>query len=293
MAETRKRRFGDRWDGRRVRTLDPYNALTPFIMKQRNDASNYFSGSTEVTEAERFLRLKRLNGYPGMGFLHLFIAAYVRVASQYPAVNRFVSGQRIYTRSNIEFVMTIKKEMRTDASETSIKVAFDPYDTIDDVYNKLNAAIEKVKKEGEDTSTDNVAKAFMKLPRLLIRLLIGILYFLDYFGKIPKSLIRASPFHGSVIITDLGSISLPPIYHHLYNFGNLPLFIAIGVKRKTYVLKPDGTVAERKYIDFQMVGDERVCDGFYFSQALKLFKSLLSKPQELEKPPEKVIEDID
>ena len=293
MAETRKRRFGDRWDGRRVRTLDPYNALMPFIMRERNDASNYFSGSTEVTEAERFLRLKRQHGYPGMGFLHLFIAAYVRVTAQYPAVNRFVSGQRIYTRSNIEFVMTIKKEMRTDASETSIKVAFDPYDTIDDVYNKLNAEIEKVKKEGEDTSTDNVAKAFMKLPRLLIRLLIGILYFLDYFGKIPKSLIRASPFHGSVIITDLGSISLPPIYHHLYNFGNLPLFIAIGVKRKTYVLKPDGTVAERKYIDFQMVGDERVCDGFYFSQAFKLFKSLLRNPLSLDEPPETVVEDVD
>jgi len=102
MGAKRKRRFGDRWDGRRVRTLDPYNAMTPFIMRVRTDASNYFEDSIEISEAERFLRGKRLHGYPGMGFLHLFIASFVRVTAAYPAVNRFVSGQRIYTRENVE-----------------------------------------------------------------------------------------------------------------------------------------------------------------------------------------------
>ena len=292
-GKTRKRRMGDRRDGRRVRTLDPYNGFAPFIMKVRTDATNYFIDTVEITEAERFLRGLRLSGYPGLGILHLFIASYIRVASQYPAINRFVSGQRIYTRDVVEFVMTIKKEMRTDASETSVKVTFDKRDTITDVYNKLNAEINKVRSEGEATSTDDVAKTLIKIPRILLKFAVFFLDGLDYFGLLPRSLINASPFHGSVIITDLGSMGMPPVYHHLYNFGNLPLFISIGAKRKIRELRQDGELIERKYIDYTLAMDERCCDGFYFSQAIKLLRSLLRKPYALGEPPETIVEDID
>ena len=289
----RKRRFGDRKDGRRLRTLPPYNELTPFIMKAKNDANNYMPDSVDISEAERFLRRKRLHGYPGIGFLHLFIAAYVRVVSQYPGVNRFVAGQRIYARNEIVYVMTIKKEMKVDATETTIKVVFDPGDTINDVYRKLNIEIEKVKGAGEDTDTDDLAATLMKLPRLLLKFCVYFLEILDYFGKVPKFMIEASPFHGSMIITDLGSIGMPSVYHHLYNFGNMPVFVAIGAKRKALELMPDGSLIERKYIDYKVTMDERICDGFYFAQTLKLFKSILSKPHVLEEPPEKIVEDID
>ena len=293
VADNRKRRLGDRRDGRRLRTIPPYNALTPYIMKTKNDANNFFSDSVEISEAENYLRAKRLNGYPGMGLLHLFIAAYIRVASQYPGINRFISGQRIFARYDIVYVMTIKKEMKTEAGETTIKVVFDPRDTIDDVYRKLNAELAKVKEEGEDTDTDDVAKTLMKMPRLILKFCIYFLGLLDYFGKIPMSLINASPFHGSMIITDLGSIGIPPIYHHLYNFGNMPLFAAFGTKRKSLELKAGGEVIERKYLDYKIVVDERICDGFYFSQAFRLFKQLLRKPEVLDAPPEIVVEDVE
>ena len=293
MVERRKRRFGDRRDGRRLRTLPSYNALTPFIMKTKNDATNLMSESIEISEAERYLRLKRHEGYPGLGLLHIFIAAYIRVVAQYPAVNRFVAGQRIYSANDIVYVMTIKKEMKTDAEETSIKVIFDPRDTINDVYAKLKTEIDKVKHAGEDTNTDDTAKALMKLPRLLLKFCIFFLGVLDYFGKMPKSIIEASPFHGSMIITDLGSVGLPTIFHHLYNFGNMPIFISFGVKRKTVEAMPDGSFAERKYMDYTVVMDERICDGFYFSQAFRLFKSIFDKPEILDNPPERVVEDVE
>ena len=293
MEEKRKKRFGDRREGRRLRTLDPYNAMTPFIMKQKSDASNYFSEIVEVSKIERYLRKKRADGFPGIGMLHLFTAIYIRTASQYPAINRFCSGQRVYTRDNVEFIMTIKKQLKMDAGETSIKIPFDRSDTIDDVYNKLNTEINKVKNDGEVTSTDNVAASFMKLPRVLLMFTVMFLELLDYFGLLPKSLIDASPFHGSVIITDLGSIGLPAIYHHLYDFGNLPVFIAIGAKRRVHELNTDGKVVIKKYIDIKLVVDERICDGFYFSQAFKFFKSILRNPEMLDAPPENVIEDIE
>ena len=294
MGDKRKKRFGDRRDGRRLRTLDPYNALTPYIMKTRTDSSNYFSDSIELTEIERYLRQLRAEGYPGIGIMHLFVAVYVRTVSQYPAINRFVSGQRMFTRENVEYVMTVKKEMRTDAPETSVKVAFSCTDTIIDVYKKLNAEIDKVKGEsGEATSTDNVAKAFMKLPRLVLRFAIAVITCMDYFGIMPQSIVDASPFHGSMIISDLGSMGMPVIYHHLYNFGNMPVFISMGAKRKALEVQADGSVAERKYMDYTLVLDERICDGFYFSQAFKLFKQLLRFPRELSDPPKTVIIDID
>ena len=293
MDKKRKRRLGDRRDGRRLRTLDPYNAMAPYIMKMKSESSNYFSDSIEIAGIESYLREKRRLGYSGIGVLHIVVAAYVRVISQYPGVNRFVSGQRIFARNNIEFIMTIKKEMKTTASETSIKVAFDANSTVIDVFNKIGAEISKIREKGDATNTDDVAKAFMKLPRLILKFAVFFFTKLDYFGLMPKALLKASPFHGSLVITDLGSIGLPAIYHHLYDFGNIPVFIALGAKRKAHELKSDGTVALRKYVDYKFVADERVVDGFYFSQAFKLFKSVLKHPERLDAPPETVIEDVE
>ena len=293
MSNVRKKRFGDRSDGRRLRSLDAISGLSPFIMKKKSETSNYFSDSIDITEAERFLREKRKNGYPGMGLLHLFVASYIRVASQYPAINRFVSGQRLFARYNIEFLMMIKTELKSDATETSIKTVFGPTDTISVVYERIKAEIAKVREAGDATDADDAAKMLMKMPRLILKFAVRVIEILDYFGKLPKSLLKASPFHGSIVITDLGSIGLPAIHHHLYDIGNLPIFISIGAKRKTYVTAKDGTVSERKFVDYALTMDERICDGFYFSQVFRVFKSILLNPSMLDEPPETVVEDVD
>jgi len=289
---TYKRRFGDRVDGRLIRTLDPIHGLMAFIMVKRNDACNYFSDSVEVTEIDRYLRRLRTNGYPGIGMLHIMVAAYLRMAAKYPGVNRFISGQRVYARHNAELVMTIKTELTLEAPETSIKVPFEVSDTLLDVYEKINKYVSDVK-NAQETKTDNVAALFSKIPRPFLKFAIWFLTFLDYFGKIPRFVLEASPFHGSVIITDLGSIGLPPIYHHIYNFGNLPLFISMGAKRKTYELQKDGTPIERKYVDLGLVLDERIVDGFYFSQVYRYFRSIFRNPEMLETPPAEIVRDVD
>jgi hypothetical protein len=287
-----KKRWKDRSDGRYIRSLDPYHKFPPFIMKSKNDACNYFQDKLEISAIDRYLRKRRTeDGMPGLGMLHLFTAAYLRMVSRYPAVNRFVSGQRVYARNNVELVMTIKTAMNIDAPETSIKVVLEVTDTISDVYRKINDCVDKVK-NNEQTNTDDVAASLVKLPRLLLKFVVFILTVLDYFGKMPKSVVDASPFHGSIIITDLGSIGLPALYHHLYNFGNLPLFVCLGAKYKDYVATPEGVV-EKKFMDYTLVLDERVCDGFYFSQVYRNFKRLLRDPTQLDTPPETVVPDED
>ena len=287
-----KKRFGDRKEGRLLRSLDPFYKFIPYIMVQKNDACNQFSDSAEITETDRWLRDKRKEGYKGLGYLHLFIAAYVRLVSQRPAINRFIAGRRIYARNNIEVVLTVRRGMTAEAGETTIKVVFDPYDTVFDVYHKMTEKIDEIKYGEEDNNTEQVASALTKLPRFVLRFAIWILKVMDYFGLIPQSLLDASPFHGSFIITDLGSLGTPPVYHHIYNFGNLPFFVAFGSKRKAYELDRSSTPVERKYVDYRVSMDERICDGAYLVSSMKYMKYYLSHPKELEVPPAQVKEDV-
>lgn len=286
-----RRRIGDRKEGRRLRTLPALNLFTPYIMIDRNDACNQFAGFIEISETDRWLRAKRQEGYKGLGMLHLFIAAYIRVISQLPGLNRFVAGQKIYARNEILINMMVKRGITTDSEETCAKVVFEPTDTIYDVYRKMNDAVEEIR-ASDDSGTEKVAGALMKIPGLFLKFAVWILKIMDYFDLIPMSLLRASPFHGSMIVTDLGSLGIPPIYHHIYNFGNLPVFLAFGAKRRVMELDRHGNPFERKYVDYKIVCDERIVDGAYYAAAFKFMKYYLKNPNELERAPEKVIEDI-
>lgn len=290
----RKKRFGDRKDGRLVRTAQPMNKMMAFIMKDRADALNYFADELDVTETDAFCKQMIADGYEGFSFLHIMLAAYVRVISQKPALNRFISGQRIYARNNIEVNMTIKKDMREDSPDTCISVIFEPDDTVIDVYEKFNAAVMKEKeKEDLDSGFDKTAGTLASLPRPILRAAIRFLFWLDYHGWIPKFLTDLSPFHGSMIITSMGSLGIRPIYHHIYNFGNLPVFISYGIKRTVYKPKRDGTMEQRRMMDLKVVTDERICDGFYFASAFKMVRRLVEHPAVLLKRPDQIFEDID
>lgn len=292
MSQTKyRRRLGDRKEGRWLRNLPGLTQFTPYIMRHRNDACNQFAGQIEISETDRWIRAKRAEGYKGLGFMHLFIAAYIRVVSQLPGVNRFVSGQRIFARNDIIINMMVKHGTALDAEETCAKVVFEPTDTIYDVYRKMNAAIEEIR-SSDNSGTEDFANLTTKLPRFVLKFVIWLLRVMDYFDWIPASLLGISPFHGSMMITDLGSLGIQPVYHHLYNFGNLPVFFAFGAKRHEITVDRHGLPVERKYIDYKIVCDERIVDGQYYAAAFKYLKYYTKNPSELEYPPETVVEDI-
>lgn len=287
-----KRRFGDRKEGRLLRSLPAFAKFVPFIMPTRNDACNQYEESFEVSDVDRRLRKLRVDGYKGIGILHFIIAAYIRGVSMLPGMNRFIVGRRIYARDNIEVVMTVKRSLAIDATETTIKVVFEPTDTIFDVYRKMNEKIDEIKTVEGNNNTEDVAEAMCKAPRFLLRFALTILHIMDYFGWLPQSLLDASPFHGSMIITDLGSLRIGPIYHHIYNFGTLPVFISFGAKRHAYELDRHGNMVDRKYVDCKFVMDERTVDGHYYAQFLQAFRYICQHPEIVETPPSKVVEDV-
>ena len=285
-------RFGDRLDGRRIRNMPVMSKVTPYFMINRLGRSNYAMDTIEVSNMERYVTQKRKEGYKHFGLTHVIVAAYVRTTAEMPELNRFVAGQRIYHRFDTSVNMVVKKEMSKDAPDSSIKVYFDPSDTAAQVYEKFDAAMQKAREEGVANGYDSITHVLDYVPSVLMSLFGLLLRFLDYFGIMPWALERVSPFHGSLFITSMGSLGIPAIYHHLYDLGTVPVFCAFGHKYTRYELNKNGERVTRKYMDYRIVTDEGICDGFYYAAALKKLRSYMSHPERLDVPPEVVNEDI-
>ena len=280
-------------EGRRIKSLPPMNVVGVYFMPNRNGASNQFSTKIDITETEKFLHEKRRNGFPGLGLMHVLLTAYVHTVAAYPGINRFIRGQKIFARNNIEMCLTIKKDMSLDAQETVVKIPASPDATIEDVYNALSATVEENRCEGDGNGMDFAARLLTYIPSVFLKFVIWFLKFLDYFGLLPRFITKISPFHSSMFITNLGSLGIPPVFHHLYDFGNIPIFISMGMKRTEYVTLKDGSTEKRKFIDVTIVCDERICDGHYYATAFKTLKKLSEKAWLMEKSPAKINSDID
>ena len=287
--------WGDRTDGRKIRTLSPMAQITMYFQWERNICSNLFEEAFEISHVERYIRQKRREGLSDFGITHVLLAAYVRALCKYPQLNRFISGQKVFSRGeDIQYCMVIKKEMSIESPDTSIKVHLRRTDTAKDVYDKLNAAVEGVKATRElDSGVDNLIGYLNLIPGVLLKFVVWLLKFLDYFGLLPKFLLELSPFHGSLFFTSMGSLGIPPIYHHLYDFGNLPVFGAFGCKRRALEVQEDGSVVQKKYVDVKFVLDERIVDGYYYAAFFKHYRNILRHPEILDLTPTELNSDID
>jgi len=276
---------------RRVKSISPMARLVPYIMEDRIGSQNFIFDKINLTQIDKYIKKKQEQGLRNFNLMHVLIAAYVRTCSQRPAINRFIRGQKIYTRELVEVCLTIKKEMTLESPDTVVKILLKPDATADDVYYALNEKIETYRDE-KNSSFDKLAKVLNFIPGFLLRWTIRFLRFLDYCGLLPRSLAALSPFHGSFFITSMGSLGIPPIVHHLYDFGTVPAFCAFGAKQREFKVNPDGSVYKYSYVDVSYNLDERICDGFYYASALKYMRNLFKKPEVLDNPPEQVIKDI-
>ncbi len=295
MAEIkkRKRRLGDRYDGFRVKAMDPTFVIIPQIMRTRLDSQIFFEEQIDITGLRKFI-VENREDIPGLSMYHLFVAAILRTIVDRPRINRFVSGRKIYSRSYLRASLTIKKSMDEDGEEGQLTPEFSPNVTLRDVVEKFNEALAETKAEEEKSrgnDTDITIRILSALPGFVIKFVVWLLRNLDAVGLMPKIINRVSPFHSSVFITNVGSIGLNPVYHHLYEFGTTSVFMAIGKKEIVNEIDRDGKVNTRHVINTRFVLDERICDGYYFASAVKQFKYYIKHPELLLTPPETISED--
>lgn len=298
--EGRKRRWGDRGDGFLVRNLDPMGKLIPYIMKTKADSWVLFEDKIDITHTQDFLHEMRKSEIPGLTLYHIVFAAIVRTFSQVPELNRFVQRSNLYARNELKGAMVVMKGMQRDSERTTITPRFELDATLPEVVAGIEALanpIDRTKKVAEDENKNDLDKleiALGMIPGWLISFVFSLLKFLDRHGLIPKFLTDLSPFHTSFFITNMGSIGMMPVYHHIYEFGTLSIFGAIGSKETVYELDRHGNPQKKTYLHMKFVVDERICDGFIYAVGFKHIKSGISKPEQLmERPKEVIMDKID
>ena len=272
--------FGLRSDGRKIKSLDPLFRVIPHVMKERSDAHVYFSQEIPIKSLDEYITKKEQEGIK-MSYMNIIYAALVRMLAEKPALNRFIMDGRTYARHGIHISLAIKKGMTEDAEETTIKLPFTGCENIFEVKDILDKTILQNKDKDAQNDTDKLVKFLSLIPDWLYKLIVNILMYLDKHGMMPKFIIKLSPFHTSAFLTNVGSLGIDAIYHHLYNFGTTGVFLAMGKKKKSYIYEDDDIVQE-KSISLAWVADERICDGFYYANALKSFYRYLKKPELLE-----------
>ena len=296
--EGRKRKWGDRYDGFKVRNLDPMGMLVPYIMLDKVDSWVLFEAKIEISKAEEFIRNMRKEKIPTLTLYHVVFAALARAMVDVPEMNRFVKNCKIYSRNTIKGAMVVMKGMKRDSERTTITPEFECDDTLVDVVekiDKLTSGIDKTVKVREDKNKndfDMLEVVLCAIPSFILKYFIKFMSWLDGFGKMPKIINRLSPFHSSFFITNMGSIGLDAVYHHIYEFGTLSLFTSIGKKEVCYEVDSKGVVHRKVYVKMQTVVDERATDGYIYTIGFKALKKYIMKPELLMTPPENIKFDI-
>lgn len=228
---------------------------------------------------------------PDLSIMHVIMAATVRLLSQRPHLNRFVVWNKIFARNHINFSIAIKRSMTDAGEETLIKPYFQAEDTLQEVVRKTREVQLANQQEGAQNASDTISKVLGTLPDWLMRVVAWLLLWTDKVGILPRFINEASPWHCSVFLTNIGSIGVESIYHHLYEFGTCSNFVAMGKKSRYHTYNKEGALVAHKQIRLKFVLDERICDGYYYASSLRLMTRYLLNPEILLSPPEKVVKD--
>ena len=135
--------FGRRPDGKRVKKLDPIIRMTPYLMPMRCDAQVFLEHKADYEKLSRYIAQKSREGEK-ITFMQVLAAAYVRAVSRNPEVNRFIFNKQFFARNNCSISYTVLKNPQDiHSNEDTVRILFDLTDTIFDVRDRMNAAVEK------------------------------------------------------------------------------------------------------------------------------------------------------
>ena len=195
-----------------------------------------------------------------------------------PHLNRFYAGHRMYQRKEISFVFIVKKQFADDSAETLVKMNYDLKAKIPlSVQFQNKGSGYTIRKEDKSSHTMDTIGIFAKIPRGVLRFVIGFLRMLDYYGKMPKSLANADPYNVTAFISNLGSINMNAHYHHLTNWGTNSFFCVINTIKKRPFFNDDGTFEMKESIDISLTIDERIADGC-ISKSMKVVRYFFEHP---------------
>ena len=270
-----------RCDGRKVSQNEPIYFLIPYFLTHRYDAMNMITVDVPEEPLRSYMNQKRKEGRP-VNHMALLITAYLRTLDKYPDLNRFIGGRTIYEHVDKTVSMVV---LKPGGGESMNKLELDAGDDVFAVQDKITSFVDTSRSEEDSQALDKAIHVLLKL-KFLLGFIMAVLRFMDRHGLLPRALVKASPFHASLLISNLASIRTNHIYHHVYEFGTTSVSITMGTMHEVPKRTSQGIVFER-CIPLGVVMDERIASGLYFANAFSYFRKLLTKPEQLETVPEK------
>ena len=260
-----------RRDAVECKDIGSLNQMYPYVMIHRSDAEVCMKQTFDITELMDYCAKKKANGQDFKPF-HAVVYAIAKTVFLRPRMNRFISGRKYWQRNEIIMSFVAKQKFEDTAKETMIFLHVKPEMTGDDVSHIILGDVKKAR-QGSDGNLGSAMDLVASLPRFIKVFFFRILYILEYFGKMPKSLTEGDSNYATVLLSNLGSIGVDSCYHHLNNYGTQSIMGTVG---KYY--EKDGRI----YLPMTITLDERIADGFYFARSLRVAKFLLEHPSYLD-----------
>ncbi|MBR0209659.1 MAG: 2-oxo acid dehydrogenase subunit E2 [Firmicutes bacterium] len=277
--------FGDRRDGKRVKAPGLQTVMTA-LLPQRTGCEVYLNDKIDATELIKYLEKKNEGRTERkMTIFHCAITALARMLMERPTMNRFIQGWAIYERNEISLSFVARRTFVDGSAEALLYFIPKPEDTVNEVSEWIMGEVKETRKSEVATGgVDELLDKFAAMPRFLMAFLVRIIRYLDFWGLNPKFITAGDPNYSSILVSNLGSIKCPSVYHHLNNYGTNSVMVTIGTLHKEEMLMDDGHKEIRDVVDIGATIDERIGDGFYFARSLKLVKHIFAHPELLEQP---------
>jgi hypothetical protein len=257
--------------------VHPYRRIMQYIMPTRNEAVVYFDTYVDAEQLLEYIEAARDQFH--VDIAHCLVGAAIKGLQENPPMNRFVVGRRVYQRKGQQVSFSMKrKKLDREAKLATVKITAQDGESFRDLCARIADKVGEERSE-KRTYSDKEFDLFLAIPRPVLRLAVKFMFWLDYHNLLPHAFIKDDPLYTSMFIANLGSLKMGAAIHHLYEWGNCPLFLMAGMIEERPVVR-DGELAVRKILHLRWSYDERIDDGLNARFGIDSVKRVLENPFE-------------
>ncbi|MCA1665039.1 MAG: 2-oxo acid dehydrogenase subunit E2 [Myxococcales bacterium] len=275
-------------DGTLVPGLSPIRYIMPFLMRGRNESAVLHEARFDLTRTHAWLARFGETHARKATLFHLVLWAVARTLHERPGLNRFVSGGRLYQRSGVFLSFAAKSAFDDGAPIVTIKLEFPEDDTFAACVDRVARAVGGARAPAggapsaaptkKRSAVDTELALAMAMPALVLRGVMALLRWLDRVNLMPASMIASDPMYASAFLANLGSVGIDDTFHHLFEYGTVSLFGAVGRAEKAVFVSDAGQPEVRDAVKICWTFDERINDGFYCASSLRSVQRIVEDP---------------
>lgn len=277
--------YTKRSDGTLVDTATVVRRMMPYIMPGRNEAAVTHEQVFDLRRTLPFLDAYN-EAHPDapLKVFDLIIAAISRVGVQRPGMIRFVAGGRLYDRKEHSISFAVKRERADYAALRTVKFKVIPNEPFESLVARMRDGVHTERTDRGARPVEKEVKWFLKVPGWMLSGLVKLARVLDYFGLFPKFMMENDPMFSSVFVANIGSLGIDRVQHHLYEYGNIGLFCAVGLIKPEVVVGPNRQPEVTDTVHLNWTFDERANDAHYCVESLMRVQEYVENPETLIAP---------